>query len=341
VRRGQIAKINSNAAGYTETIPSGRQTFSDISSSHHFYAFVERLQMHGALEEIPLDAPNRPNCSTAGTMPCWHPDHPATRSDAAQLIYLARNTSLLWGEPGGPAGQAFPRRLTEVNEVGGHDGVQAFVRTPNTNPVGNGILGGPLGLADATNGHFIESGPDRRCTYASDSAIGDGTDAIDACLNYPYASSSTVTMCWYPAYNIWAFCDDPRIVNTNFYLATNSSYEFRSFYAGGTNGEWWAEFYNDTLNVWTRLITVYTMGTPSMREVFGAAETSSYAFTSGTIRITNARSHQPGGSWTGWCYDAGITPLKMFNSSFSPCPPPGVEPFSWDARYNPPPTPSP
>jgi hypothetical protein len=43
VTRGQVAKMVANAAGMTESIPPGQQTFSDVPPSNTFWLFIERL----------------------------------------------------------------------------------------------------------------------------------------------------------------------------------------------------------------------------------------------------------------------------------------------------------
>jgi hypothetical protein len=45
--RGQIAKIVSNAAGYSE--PVSGQTFTDVAPGSTFYEFVERLSVRGVI----------------------------------------------------------------------------------------------------------------------------------------------------------------------------------------------------------------------------------------------------------------------------------------------------
>lgn len=285
--------------------------------------------MRNAAEEIPLNVPNRPGCGTAGIQPCWHPSYESTRSDAAELVYAAYNMTGFYLQTDGPAGQAFPRRLAESNGVGIMDGVQAFVSTPSTTPPMGQFMAGPLGVGDAFNLHFIESGPDRRY-YATSTGPSTG-NTPDALLNHPYSSSGTARFCTDPSGNEY-LCRDEARIDTNFYLTSGNSYEYKTYYASGSN-EWWSEYYNTSTNQWTRLTTVTQLGTSAMREVFGAAETSSFNFPSDTIRITDARAHTSGGSWAGWCYDAGITPVKMFSSTFSSCPPPNTQPFTWDTRY--------
>lgn len=49
VSRGQMAKFISNAAGYTDSIPSTRQTFSDVVHAHPFWLFIERVALHGVV----------------------------------------------------------------------------------------------------------------------------------------------------------------------------------------------------------------------------------------------------------------------------------------------------
>jgi hypothetical protein len=70
VTRGQLAKIVSNAAGYTDT-PTA-QTFSDVPTDHTFYMFVERTVMHGVLGGYP-----------DGT---FRPGNNATRGQIAKIV---------------------------------------------------------------------------------------------------------------------------------------------------------------------------------------------------------------------------------------------------------------
>ncbi len=49
VTRGQMAKFIANAAGYTETIPSNRQTFTDVPASNSFWVYIERAVAHGVV----------------------------------------------------------------------------------------------------------------------------------------------------------------------------------------------------------------------------------------------------------------------------------------------------
>jgi hypothetical protein len=49
VTRGQLAKFVSNAAGYGDSIPPGRQTFVDVPTDSPFWIFVERAAMHSVV----------------------------------------------------------------------------------------------------------------------------------------------------------------------------------------------------------------------------------------------------------------------------------------------------
>jgi hypothetical protein len=49
VTRAQTAKFGANAAGYNETIPPTQQTFSDVPPSDTFWAYIERVTMHGVV----------------------------------------------------------------------------------------------------------------------------------------------------------------------------------------------------------------------------------------------------------------------------------------------------
>ncbi|HET7081406.1 MAG TPA: S8 family serine peptidase [Chloroflexia bacterium] len=58
VTRGQLAKIDANAAGYNET-PSG-QTFADVPAANPFYVFIERLSLHGVISGYTCGGPGEP-----------------------------------------------------------------------------------------------------------------------------------------------------------------------------------------------------------------------------------------------------------------------------------------
>ncbi|HUS15168.1 MAG TPA: SBBP repeat-containing protein, partial [Chloroflexia bacterium] len=47
ITRGQTAKLVANAAGFTDAVPSSRQTFSDVPPSDPFWVFIERLAQPG------------------------------------------------------------------------------------------------------------------------------------------------------------------------------------------------------------------------------------------------------------------------------------------------------
>ena len=58
VTRGQLAKIDANAAGYNETPPTG--TFRDVPPSQTFYQFIERLSLHGVISGYTCGGPGEP-----------------------------------------------------------------------------------------------------------------------------------------------------------------------------------------------------------------------------------------------------------------------------------------
>jgi hypothetical protein len=70
VTRGQLAKIVSNAAGYNE--PVSGQTFTDVSPTHTFYPFIERMAARGVLGGY-----------SDGT---FRPDNNASRGQIAKIV---------------------------------------------------------------------------------------------------------------------------------------------------------------------------------------------------------------------------------------------------------------
>ncbi|HUS14941.1 MAG TPA: FG-GAP-like repeat-containing protein [Chloroflexia bacterium] len=81
--RGQAAKIISNAAGFSDIIPSTQQTFTDVAPSSPFWLFVERVALHGAISGYS----NSPPCTTG--LPCFLPGNNVTRGQFAKMAAAA------------------------------------------------------------------------------------------------------------------------------------------------------------------------------------------------------------------------------------------------------------
>jgi endoglucanase len=86
VTRGQLSKITSGAAGWTET-PTG-QTFEDVPPGQTFYLTVERMSGHGIIGGYPCGGPGEP-CVAPANRAYFRPNNPATRG---QLSKIAANT---------------------------------------------------------------------------------------------------------------------------------------------------------------------------------------------------------------------------------------------------------
>ncbi len=82
VTRGQLAKIVSGAAGYTET-PTG-QTFADVASGSTFYLAIERVASRGIVGGYPCGGVGEP-CVAPTNRPYFRPNNNATRGQMAKI----------------------------------------------------------------------------------------------------------------------------------------------------------------------------------------------------------------------------------------------------------------
>src|SRR5205085_2409314 len=73
VTRGQLAKIDANAAGYGENFPSTQHTFTDVTYGSPFWVYVERVYLHGVISGYSTSPP----CTTG--IPCYLPGNNSTR----------------------------------------------------------------------------------------------------------------------------------------------------------------------------------------------------------------------------------------------------------------------
>jgi hypothetical protein len=109
ITRGQLSKILAGAAGLTNTIPSTRQTFSDMPNSNVFWLFIERLAATGAISGYSCGEPGEP-CDPLNR-PYFRWTANATRGQISKITGVA-------------AGYNGPVSITQ----------QTFSDVPSTNP---------------------------------------------------------------------------------------------------------------------------------------------------------------------------------------------------------------
>ncbi len=97
VTRGQLAKIVSNAAGFTE--PATTQQFEDVPVGSTFHEFIWRLTVRGYVTGYPCGGPGEP-CG-AGSLPYFRPNANVTRGQMSKIVSEAA------GYSDTPSGQQF------------------------------------------------------------------------------------------------------------------------------------------------------------------------------------------------------------------------------------------
>jgi uncharacterized delta-60 repeat protein len=88
VTRGQIAKIASNSAGFSD--PVSGQTFEDVAPNSTFYIFVERLVARGVMSGYACGGPGEP-CNPPFNRPYFRTNSTATRGQLAKITSNAAN----------------------------------------------------------------------------------------------------------------------------------------------------------------------------------------------------------------------------------------------------------
>jgi hypothetical protein len=92
VTRGQLSKIVSNSAGWTEDYTE--QTYEDVPPDSTFFQFIERLSARGIISGYPCGGPGEP--CRPGNRPYFRPNSPATRGQIAKIDVLAAVAALNW-----------------------------------------------------------------------------------------------------------------------------------------------------------------------------------------------------------------------------------------------------
>lgn len=96
VTRGQLSKIVSNAAGFTED--PGAQIYQDVPPDHTFYEWINRLTRRGHMSGYECGGPGEP-CKN--NRPYFRPAANTTRGQASKIVSNAAG----YTEP--PEGQRF------------------------------------------------------------------------------------------------------------------------------------------------------------------------------------------------------------------------------------------
>jgi hypothetical protein len=81
--RGQISKIDANAAGFDDT-PSG-QKFEDVAVGSTYYTYTYRLVSRGVMAGYPCGGAGEP-CVPPGNLPYFRPNHNATRGQTSKIV---------------------------------------------------------------------------------------------------------------------------------------------------------------------------------------------------------------------------------------------------------------
>jgi hypothetical protein len=79
--RGQLAKIDSEAFGYSDPIPPNRQTFNDVPPGSTFWLFIERLALHNVISGYQCGGQGEP-CPGA----YYRPGNNITRGQVSKVV---------------------------------------------------------------------------------------------------------------------------------------------------------------------------------------------------------------------------------------------------------------
>jgi hypothetical protein len=82
VTRGQLSKIVSNSAGFSDP---ATQMFEDVPAGSTFFDFVGRLASRGYISGYPCGGPGEP-CNPPGNLPYFRPNANATRGQISKIV---------------------------------------------------------------------------------------------------------------------------------------------------------------------------------------------------------------------------------------------------------------
>jgi hypothetical protein len=99
ITRGQIAKIVSQSAGFSD--PAGTRIYEDVPESGTFFTWIQRLSNRGLVGGYPCDAVPSEPCVSPGDRPYFRPNASATRGQLSKIVASAADLT------GTPTGQTY------------------------------------------------------------------------------------------------------------------------------------------------------------------------------------------------------------------------------------------
>jgi hypothetical protein len=124
VTRGQLTKMVVLSAGYTDSIPSNRQSFVDVAPNSTFWLFVEQAKVHNVIDGYACGGPGEP-CPGM----YFRPNNNMTRGQASKVI--ANAFPIFYNVPTGqqtfrdvPLNNTFYSYIEKVNARGIVNGYQ-------------------------------------------------------------------------------------------------------------------------------------------------------------------------------------------------------------------------
>ncbi len=88
--RGQLSKIVAIAAGITDPVPAGQQTYADVLPNSTFYVYIEQLTALGVMTGYPCGGVNpqtgQPEPCDAQSRPYFRPNNRVSRGQSAKIV---------------------------------------------------------------------------------------------------------------------------------------------------------------------------------------------------------------------------------------------------------------
>jgi hypothetical protein len=125
VTRGQVSKIVSESAAFSDSVPSTQQTFEDVPPSGTFWLWVERLSRRGIISGYPCGGPFEP-CVAPANRPYFRPNNNVTRGQLSKIVAGAAGwtetptTQTFEDVPPGSTFYVYVERIASRDIVGGY-----------------------------------------------------------------------------------------------------------------------------------------------------------------------------------------------------------------------------